>query len=209
MRFDGTGGGPMTVWCPLVPPEDLLGMGLFKKDLSEVSNAYYDWCASMRSKSLEAVPLGALLDRIRMLMINVGIACGQNRELAEAVQKIVAENLRKGASQLISKLPAESEVEQAVKKTLAMFFARLKFTRDIDPKEEMRKSMPESVSVKPETDDERLTSVFSKIQPQGMSRELDIDDKIKITKLAVHEGTEVAKVLYTRLLSPDPYGNNS
>jgi hypothetical protein len=209
MRVNGTDGGPMTVWCPLVPPEDLLGMGLYKKNLSEVSSAYYDWCASMRSKSLDTVPLGALLDRIRMLMISVGIACGQNRDLAESVQKIVAENLRKGASRLVSKLPAESEIEQTVKKTLAMFFARLKFTRDIDPKEEIRKSMPESVSVKPEGDEAESVGVFSKIQPQGMSRELDIDDKIEITKLAVNEGTEVAKVLFTRLLSPDPYGNNS
>lgn len=209
MRFNGTAGGPMAVWCPLVPPEDLLGMGLYKKDLSEVSNAYYDWCASMRSKTLDTVPLGALLDRIRMLMISVGIACGQNRELAELVQKIVAENLRKSASRLVSKLPTESQESQTVKKTLAMFFARLKFTRDIDPKEEIRKSMPESVSIKSDTDGGDAASVFTKMLPEGMSRELDIDDKIQITKSAVHEGTEVVKVLYSRLLSPDPYGNNT
>ncbi len=199
----------MTVWCPLVPPEDLLGMGLYKKDLSEVSNAYYDWCASMRSKTLDSVPLGALLDRIRMLMINVGISCGQNRELAESVQKIVAENLRKGASRLVSKLPAETQEEQTVKKTLAMFFARLKFTRDIDPKEEIRKSIPESVTTKAETDSGEAPSVFTKMQPQGMSRDLGIDDKIQVTKSAVQEGTEVVKVLFSRLLSPDPYGNSS
>jgi len=199
----------MSVWCPLVPPEDLLGMGLYKKDLSEVSNAYYDWCASMRSKTLDSVPLGALLDRIRMLMISVGIACGQNRDLAESVQKIIAQNLRKSASRIVSKLPIDNEIEQTVKKTLAMFFARLKFTRDIDPKEEIRKSIPESVSIKAETEDRSTTSVFTKMQPQGMSRGLGIDDKVEITKSAVHEGTEVVKVLYSRLLSPDPYGNNS
>lgn len=198
----------MSVWCPLVPAEDLLGMGLYKRNLSDVSNAYYDWCASMRSKTLGTVTMGGLLDRIRMLMINVGIACGQNRELAEAVQSIVASNLRKGAARLVSKLPVGTQEEQTVKKTLAMFFARMKFTRDIDPKEEIRKAMPESVSIKSETDN-IAASPFDKILPEGMSRDLDIDDKIQIAKLAVQQGTEVVRTLYTRLLSPDPYGNDS
>lgn len=198
----------MSVWCPLVPPEDLLGMGLYKRNLSDVSGAYYDWCASMRSKTLGSVTMGGLLDRIRMLMISVGIACGQNRELAESVQSIVASNLRKGAARLVSNLPAETPEEQTVKKTLAMFFARMKFTRDIDPKEEIGRAIPKSVSTKPESDS-IATSAFGDILPRGMSRDLDIDDKVQVTKQAMYHGTEIVRVLYTRLLSPDPYGNNN
>jgi hypothetical protein len=128
-----------------------------------------------------------------MLMINMGIAVGQNRELAEAVQKIVSEKLRTGAVQIVSMMPTESSEKKAIKKTLALFFARVKFTRDIDPAEEIRTSMPDPASLSADQEAD------SQIDFMELRR--------SITKKSLEESANVVKRLYVRLLSPDPWGD--
>ena len=182
----------MNVWCPIIPVENILDFSRQEKGLRKISEAYYDWCAVMRPKPLVGTSVGVLLDRIRMLMINMGIAVGQNRELAEAVQRIVSEKLRSGAVQIVSMMPTEPSEKMAIKKTLALFFARVKFTRDIDPAEEIRMSMPDPASLS---------------AGQEADSHIDLMElRRSITKKSLEESANVVKRLYVRLLSPDPWG---
>ncbi len=184
---------PMNVWCPIIPLENMREFSRQEKGLRKISEAYYDWCAVMRSKPLVGTSVGVLLDRIRILMINMGIAVGQNRQLAEAVQKIVSEKLRTGAVQMVSMMPTESSEMKAIKKTLALFFARVKFTRDIDPAEEIRTSMPDPTSLGADQETDSHTDFM--------------ELKRTITKRSLEESANVVKRLYVQLLSPDPWGN--
>ena len=193
MSSKGSDSTPMNVWCPIIPVENMREFSRQEKGLRKITDAYYDWCAAMRPKPLVGTTVGVLLDRIRMLMINMGIAVGQNRELAEAVQKIVSEKLRTGAVQIVSMMPTESSEKKAIKKTLALFFARVKFTRDIDPAEEIRTSMPDPASLISEQE----------TNPQVNLMEL----RRSITKRSLEESANVVKRLYVRLLSPDPWGD--
>lgn len=193
MSGKGSNSTPMNVWCPIIPVEKILEFSRQEKGLRKISEAYYDWCAVMRPKSLVGTSVGVLLDRIRMLMINMGIAVGQNRELAEAVQKIVSEKLRTGAVQMVSLMPTESSEKKAIKKTLALFFARVKFTRDIDPAEEIRMSIPDPASLSADQESDSQTDFM--------------ELRRSITKKSLEESANVVKRLYVRLLSPDPWGN--
>ncbi|MFQ5833572.1 MAG: hypothetical protein ACE5H4_12770 [Candidatus Thorarchaeota archaeon] len=208
MSFRGSDWGPMTVWCPIIPAENLLELSRHRKGLRKISDAYYDWCASMRPKTLDGATIGVLLDRIRMLMMSMGIAVGQDRELAEKVQKIVSQKLRTGALRLVSDISAESAEKRAIKKTLALFFARVKFTRDIDPLEEIRASMPELAALKSEMAQEEQGTSTVTIEARGPSEHSLVDLKLGLTKAVMVESTNVIVRLYTRLLSPDPWGNN-
>ncbi len=197
----------LNIWCPIIPEEDLRRLSSHRRGLQEISDAFYDWQAAMRGKSIVGTNIGVLLDRIRMLMINVGIAVGQNRDLAEEVQEIISSKLRTGSLGLVTKLPSGGPEEKAVKKTLAMFFAKLKFTRDIDPLEDLRASMPDLWTFCSELEREDRYRMF------GVTEVIDLDDsqftnvKIRVTKMAVAASTNVIKRIFLRLLSPDPWNN--
>ncbi len=207
MNLPGSDRGPQTVWCPIIPEEDLNRLSSHRKGLQEITDAFYDWQAAMRQKSIAGTTIGILLDRIRMLMINVGIAVGQNRSLAEEVQDIVATKLRTGSLGLVTQLPSEAPEDKAVKKTLAMFFAKIKFTRDIDPLEDIRASMPDLKNFCSELDEVDRFRMFgvAKVKDLDDSRYLDL--RIKVTKMAMTGSTDVVKRIFLRLLSPDPWSN--
>ncbi|MFW9800985.1 MAG: hypothetical protein ACFFD9_11155, partial [Candidatus Thorarchaeota archaeon] len=129
----------------------------------------------MRPKTLDGATIGVLLDRIRMLMMNMGIAVGQDRELAEKVQKIVSQKLRTGALRLVSDISAESAEKRAIKRTIALFFARVKFTRDIDPLEEIRASMPDLAALRLEMEQETQGALPDAIEAGGHSNHSLVD----------------------------------
>ena len=188
--------GQMEVWCPLIPQDQIQKMLQHKDELSKINEAYDDWRSSMRGKEFVSVKPGVFLDRIRMLMINVGIACGRNRDLAESAQRILSKALRKQALRILSETPSETPQQQAVKETLTAFFTDLKFTRDIYPIEEIRKYLvvPGSSSTS--------SSVVSKI----ISRQKGGDVKKKAVENSLLQCTSISKRLYIRLLSLDPWG---
>lgn len=207
MNSPGSDRGQLTVWCPIIPEEDLKKLSSQRKGLQEITDAFYDWQAVMRSKSIVGTTIGILLDRIRMLMINVGIAVGQNRSLAEEVQDIIATKLRTGSLSLLTDMESESPEDKLVKKTLAMFFAKVKFTRDIDPLEDIRASMPDLETYCSNLDAIDLFRMFGVTKAADIDESRYLDVRIKVTKMAMTGSTNVVKRLFLRLLSPDPWGN--
>ena len=193
----------MAVWCTLIPPEEMGKLVEFEEELHSINQTYEDWLVSMRGKSLVGTNTGMLLDRIRILMINIGIACAMNRDLAEEVQTILSTNLRKRALNIVSQLPEESPERLAVKETLSVFFTNLRFTRDIFPEEEIGKATPEKV--KSSGQDDAKKGKFGKIlgSVKGSSKSVD---KQKTAEAAVLESSNVLKKIYMRLMSPDPWG---
>jgi hypothetical protein len=152
----------------------------------------------MRGKSFVGGDTGVLLDRIRMLMINIGIACGMNRDLAEEIQSILVVHLRKRALDFVSDMSGDSTEDVATKETLSTFFSDLKFTRDIFPEEEIGKATPEKVKV-PKGGSKGKKSKLRRKTSKKVDRE-------KIAEKALLESSNVLKRLYMRLLSPDPWG---
>jgi hypothetical protein len=207
MNHPGSDRGSLNVWCPIIPEEDLKRLSSHRKGLQEINDSFYDWQAAMRSKSIVGTSIGILLDRIRMLMINVGIAVGQNRDLAEEVQEIIAKKLRTGSLGLVTIMPAEDPVEKAVKKTLAMFFAKIKFTRDIDPLEDIRASMPDLWTFCSELEKEDRQRMFGVTDAMELDDSRCADIKVRVTKMAMAASTNVVKRIFLRLLSPDPWNN--
>jgi hypothetical protein len=187
----------MTVWCTLIPPEEMESLVGFEEELQSVNQTYEDWLVSMRSKSLVGSDVGVLLDRIRMLMINIGIACAMNREAAEEIQAILSTNLRKKSLDLVSKLPDAPPEKLAVKETLIAFFSELRFTRDIFPEEDIGKVTPEKVEKK-DAKKGRLGKL------RGSTKKVD---QQKVSTAAVLESSNILKRIYMRLLSPDPWGD--
>ncbi|MFW9798017.1 MAG: hypothetical protein ACFFE2_13330 [Candidatus Thorarchaeota archaeon] len=194
---------PMTVWCSLIPPGDIGKLTEFEDELLSVNQIYEDWLVSMRGKSVVGTDVGVLLDRIRMLMINIGIACATNRELAEEIQTILSTNLRSRALGLVSQMPEEPPEKLAVKETLSTFFSELRFTRDIFPEEEIGKATPEKIKSSGKSDAKK--GMFGKIlkSVRGSSETVD---KEKTAEAAVLESSNILKRIYMRLLSPDPWG---
>lgn len=190
---------PMTVWCTLIPPGEMGKLVEFEEDLLMVNQTYEDWLVSMRGMSLIGSDTGVLLDRIRILMINIGIACAMNRSLAEEIQEILSTNLRRRALDMVSEFPEESPEKLAVKETLSAFFSELRFTRDIFPEEEIDKVMPDEVKSSGKGDAKK--SMLGKIR--GSAKTVD---RQKIAKAAVLESSNILKRIYMRLLSPDPWG---
>lgn len=189
--------GQMQVWCPLIPPDQIRSLLQYKEDLFKINEAYDDWRVSMRGKEFVSVNPGVFLDRIRMLMINVGIACGRNRDFAESAQAILSDALRKKALSLLSENLSETPEQQSVKETLIAFFTELKFTRDIYPIEEIRNYL-----VLP-----RSSSASSGIVRRILSRQKgDKSVKKKAVEESLLQCTSVLKRLYIRLLSLDPWG---
>lgn len=190
----------MAVWCTLIPPEEMDKFTQHEDDLRSVSAAYEDWLVSMRGKSLIGADIGVLLDRIRILMINIGIACATNRTLAEDVQSVVAHHLRIRALQIVEEINSDSKEKVAVKETLTLFFKDLKFTRDIFPEEDVMGVIPVNVSLESDTSKGLLGKL---IGSRPKSVKVDKDDTLQASML---EGSNVLKKIYMRLLSPDPWG---
>jgi hypothetical protein len=178
MSFEKNDHVSMIVWCPLIPSEVIGKLVGHENELSRINGAYDDWRVSMKSKSLVGVDMGVLLDRIRMLMINVGIASGQDRMLANRIQSILSDALRSKALVLIERMFPDSEGFSQFRLTLNDFFTTLKFTRDIFPEEEMEKSLVKA----------------------------DLGKNIDVVEELLLQGIKVVKNLYIRLLSPDPWG---
>ena len=189
----------MVVWCPLIPPDKIQSLLQHKDDLSRINEAYEDWRVSMRGKEFNNVKPGVLLDRIRMLMIKVGVSCAGNRNLAEEVQTIVSNALKERALSLVSEL----QLETPEKKTLVAFFRNLKFTRDIYPLEEIEKClvMPASSSGNPESiDSTRKIPVGLKGGPGNAKMEA-IEQSLLYCMIVLEK-------LYVKLVSLDPWGES-
>ena len=190
----------MAVWCTLIPPDELDKFVKYEDDLRSVSASYEDWLVSMRGKSFIGADVGVLLDRIRILMINIGIACAMNRTLAEEVQSVVSDYLRIRALDIVSGLKADSQENVAVKETLSVFFRNLKFTRDIFPEEDVMGVIPVKVSLDPESSMGRLGKLVG-----SKSKKVSVD-KESTLQAALLESSNVLKKIYMRLVSPDPWG---
>ena len=190
----------MAVWCTLIPPEEMDKFAKYDDDLRSVSAAYEDWLASMRGKSFIGADVGVILDRIRILMINIGIACAMNRKLAEEVQSVVSDYLRIRALDIVSELKADSNEKAAVKETLSLFFKDLKFTRDIFPEEDVMGVIPVNVSLESDSSKGRLGKLV------GLRSKKVSVDKERALQAALLESSNVLKKIYLRLLSPDPWG---
>jgi len=188
----------MAVWCTLLPPEELNQFS-DEDDLRSVSAAYEDWLASMRGKSIVGADIGVVLDRIRILMLNIGIACALDRALAEQVQSVVSNHLKKRAHKIVSELQADTKDEVAVKETLVLFFNDLKFTRDIFPEEDVMGVIPVTVSLKGDSSKGRLGKLI------GLKSKVNVD-KESTLQAALLESSNVLKKIYLRLVSPDPWG---
>ena len=187
---------PMTVWCILIPPGEMERLTGFEEELQSVNQTYEDWLVSMRGKSVVGSDVGILLDRIRILMINIGIACAMNRDAAEEIQTILSTNLRKRSLDLVAELPDDPPEKQAVKETLVAFFSELRFTRDIFPEEDIGKVTPEKVE---------LSGKKSRLgKLRGSTKKVD---QQKVSAAAVFESSNILKRIYMRLLSPDPWGD--
>ena len=190
----------MAVWCTLIPPDKLDKFTKYEDDIRSVSAAYEDWLVSMRGKSFVGADVGVLLDRIRILMINIGIACAMNRALAEDVQTVVSDHLRQRALSIVSELKADSKEKVAVRETLTVFFQDLKFTRDIFPEEDVMGVIPVKVSLESESSKGRLGKLIG-----SKSKKVEVD-KESTLQAALLESSNVLKKIYMRLLSPDPWG---
>ena len=190
----------MVVWCTLIPPDEMDKFSEYADGLRSVSSAYEDWLVSMRGKSFIGADVGVLLDRIRILMINIGIACAMNRTLAEEVQAVVSKHLRISALDIVSELKADSKEKAAVKETLSVFFQELKFTRDIFPEEDVMGVIPVTVSLKEESSKGLLGKLIG-----SRSKKVSVDKKRTLQE-ALLESSNVLKKIYLRLLSPVPWG---
>jgi hypothetical protein len=190
----------MAVWCTLIPPDEMYKFSKYEDDLRSVSAAYEDWLVSMRGKSFIGADIGMLLDRIRILMIDIGIACAMNRTLAEEVQSVVSDHLRTRALEIVSELKADSNEKAAVKETLTVFFQDIKFTRDIFPEEDVMGVIPVRVSPEENSSKGRLGKLVG-----SRSKKVKVD-KESTLQAALLESSNVLKKIYMRLLSPDPWG---
>jgi hypothetical protein len=143
--------------------------------------------------------VGVFLDRIRLLWISVGIACGAERALAEKVQAIIAEQLRRGALILVSKMLIETSDEAAVRQTLTNFFRQLRFGRDIFPLEEIQEAAVSFNQI------EKTSVPLSHGRRQKPAKQDKTPDETVIID-ALTESLAVLSQLYVQLLSPDPWG---
>ena len=200
MATNNTDHVSMTVWCTLIPPKELDRFSKNEDGLRSVSEAYEDWLVSMRGKSFVGTDVGVMLDRIRILMINVGIACAMDRSLAEEVQAVVSDHLRKRALVMVDILPSDTIERIAVKETLAIFFSDLKFTRDIFPEEDVLGIIPVKVSMSPDSSKRYMGRLV-----KSKSKKANVD-KEKTLQATLLESSNIMKKLYMRLLSPDPWG---
>ncbi|MHA1771393.1 MAG: hypothetical protein ACTSYL_02405 [Candidatus Thorarchaeota archaeon] len=198
---------PMPVWCPLIPLDEYDRLKEYDRHLGRISQAYDDWLASMRGKPFIGTDLGVLLDRIRMLMINIGIACADDRQLAETFQSILSNRLRKTALKIVKGLPDNKRTPQ-IKRILERFFEDLQFTRDIAPYDEMEKVVQADMTINKRTNP--ISEILNKIRAlfQSQHKENQPLTKEELIERSLMDGSNVMKRIYIKLLSPDPWGNN-
>ncbi|NWF96092.1 MAG: hypothetical protein HXY34_08105 [Candidatus Thorarchaeota archaeon] len=199
----------MLEWCPLIHEDDYTKIGASELELHRMSNAYDDWRAAMRGKS-SSDTTGVLLDRIRMLMIGVGISCGQNRELAERVQAVVSQRLRSLAVKYAQGLPGTTGTEIRIRGALIRFFSTLRFTRDLDPREEIQQALRETP---PSAHDARVAEILSRVLRTQSEMEKRVrqegDNVLGLISPALRSAAVILQKIYERLMSPDPWGNDS
>ncbi|RDE15600.1 MAG: hypothetical protein C4K47_02620 [Candidatus Thorarchaeota archaeon] len=195
------------VWCPLIPLDDLSELVGHENELEKINEVYDDWRSSMRGRPTVVDDVGIFLDRIRMLWISVGIACGAERALAEKVQAIIGSHLRKAAITLVSRMPAKNFNQAAVKQTLANFFQQLRFGHDVFPLEEIQKTAVSPHQMKKSSDppSRRKTKATSKRSKNLENIEKDLADD-GVVNVALDESVKILSVLFDHLLSPDPWG---
>ncbi len=170
----------MRVWFSLLPEEDLRTIKDNEVYLEKINNAFDEWKAMMRAKPFMGTRIGVIFDRIRMLMINIGIASEQNRRVAEAVQEMLSKRLKQSAIDIINGITREIIEKKLVKEVLIEFYRSVKFTRDNDPEYEIE---------------------------ELIRKRTNRDDIDPIVDVAIKEGTNVIKRVYMRLLSPNPWND--
>jgi hypothetical protein len=195
------------VWCPLIPLDDLSGLAGHENELEKINQVYDDWRSSMRGRQTVVDDVGIFLDRIRMLWISVGIACGAERTLAERLQTIVGTQLRRGALTLVSRMPSETSEEAAIKQTLTSFFQQLRFGHDIFPLEEIQKvaGSPDHSRKPSDSLSYRKTRKESK-QEENLENAQKNRLGDKVVGAALGESLRILSELFMHLLSPDPWG---
>lgn len=166
----------LQVWCPLIPANKIGALSHHIIELERVNDRYDDWRASMRTKKIVNTHIGVLLDRIRMLLMGIGIACASNRKLADTLQGIISECLRKSCLKSLEQVKEGKLVD--VVKTSAGFLNSLRFTRDIDPEDEIRKAY----------------------QAAGAS-----GNEVSVLAGTLDLAGTIVMAVYLRLLSPDPW----
>ncbi len=166
----------LQVWCPLVPSRKLGRLSHHIVELERVNERYDDWKASMRTKRIVNVHVGVLLDRIRMLLMGIGIACASNHKLSDSLQSIISECLR--TSCLLSLGRVKEGKHPDVVKTTEAFLRSIRWTRDIWPEEEIKKAYAE----------------------EGLTGNPD-----KVLNATLNLSSTIVKAVYLRLLSPDPW----
>lgn len=176
MQPKDTGDSLLTIWCPLIPDSKLNSLTHHIVELERVNDRYDDWRATMRTKKIVNVHIGVLLDRIRILLMGIGIACASNRNLADTLQGIITDCLRKSSLMSLEKVK-EGKAPEVIA-TTERFLESLRFTRDIYPEEEIARAYN--------------SSGFSGNEPDVINKTLDL------------AGTIVMAV-YLRLLSPNPW----
>ena len=187
------------VWCPIIPLDEIEEFSDYERELENLANIYDDWAASMRGKSIKGGEIGIYLDRIRILMINIGIGSGTNRDFAENVQSTITDALRKQTLRSVETIWEETGDKRILKDMLRLFFNEIRFTRDIDPLEEMEKiGVRVSASAPPKVLGSKRKSVARRPEP-----EIKIEDKQIRTALV--EATRIVLKSYLKLLSPDPW----
>ncbi|MHA1637219.1 MAG: hypothetical protein ACTSUO_09855 [Candidatus Thorarchaeota archaeon] len=198
--------GPMDVWCPIIPFDQLRHIEGDDEEFVRINSEYAEWKAIMRTKSMVGATTGIMLDRIRMMLMGVGVACAQNRDLATTVQGILADGLRVNARRIIDDMPPE-RVDVTTKAVLISFFERLKFTRDIIPEDDMKGAastakVMESISKSGSSGG--ILKVFFRKKETRIETPVSVDDAL--IKKALLETTNVLKRIYMRIMSPDPWG---
>ena len=169
------GGFSMEIWCPLIPMNKLKTLTHHIIALEQVNARYDDWRASMRTKRIVGVHVGVLLDRVRILLMGIGIACASNRNLADNLQAIITNCLRKSCLESLEKIQEGKNPD--VVKVIGKFFELLRFTRDIYPEEEA---------------DKAAMAIGVNMSTQNQTLVMDIS-------------ATIVKAVYIRLLSPDPW----
>lgn len=175
MNPSENGGGSLAVWCPLIPMNKLKTLIHHMVALEQVNARYDDWRASMRSKKIVGVHVGVLLDRIRILLMGIGLACASNRNLAETLQGIISDCLRKSCLDALEKIKDGKEPD--VVTVIRRFIEALRFTRDIWPEDDIEKA--------------------------AMSVGINMSKATQT--LIIDLSATILKAIYVRLLSPDPW----
>jgi hypothetical protein len=203
MSSAGCGRNVPEAWCPIVPLERMEELEGNEDALVKVADVYDDWRVSMRAKSVVGGEVGIYLDRIRILMINIGIAAGQDRNLAERVQTIIGDALRAQVLGSVNAMTEDTTQKKGIKQTLCEFFSEVQFTRDIDPNTDIRRAAACSYSAVPS----KVVGTGRMLLSSRAKSQEENDEEF--VRTALLEATRIMLRVYIKLLSPDPWSSNS